>query len=70
MATASARHILVNDEAFCRELKEKINSGEITLKRQLESTQLVHLEKEAVNWVPLAKVKWYQSLTGSFLTMR
>jgi len=30
MATASARHILVNDEAFCKELKEKINSGEIT----------------------------------------
>jgi len=30
MASASARHILVNDEAFCNELKEKINSGEIT----------------------------------------
>jgi len=30
MATASARHILVNDEAFCNELKEKINAGEIT----------------------------------------
>ena len=30
MATASARHILVNDEAFCKELKEKINAGEIT----------------------------------------
>ncbi len=30
MATASARHILVNDEAFCKELKEKINSGEIS----------------------------------------
>ena len=30
MATASARHILVNDEAFCNELKEKINSGELT----------------------------------------
>ena len=30
MATASARHILVNDEAFCKELKENINSGEIT----------------------------------------
>ena len=30
MATASARHILVNDEALCNELKEKINSGEIT----------------------------------------
>ena len=30
MATASARHILVNNEAFCNELKEKINSGEIT----------------------------------------
>ena len=30
MATASARHILVSDEAFCNELKEKINSGEIT----------------------------------------
>ena len=30
MATASARHILVNDEAFCNELKNKINSGEIS----------------------------------------
>ena len=30
MATASARHILVDDEAFCKELKEKINAGEIT----------------------------------------
>ena len=30
MATASARHILVNDEAFCNELKEKITSGEIS----------------------------------------
>ena len=30
MASASARHILVKDEAFCNELKEKINSGEIT----------------------------------------
>ena len=28
--TASARHILVNDEAFCKELKEKINSGKIS----------------------------------------
>ena len=30
MATASARHILVADEAVCNELKEKINSGEIS----------------------------------------
>lgn len=30
MATASARHILVNDEAFCQELKTKIISNEIT----------------------------------------
>ena len=30
MATASARHILVDNEAFCKELKEKINSGEMT----------------------------------------
>jgi len=28
--TASARHILVSDEAKCFELKEKINSGEIS----------------------------------------
>ena len=33
MATASARHILVNDEAFCKELKEKINAGEITFEQ-------------------------------------
>ena len=31
--TASARHILVSDEAFCNELKEKINSGEITFEQ-------------------------------------
>jgi len=30
MATASARHILVSDEAVCNELKTKINSGEMT----------------------------------------
>ncbi|MCG8685552.1 MAG: peptidylprolyl isomerase [Desulfobacterales bacterium] len=28
MASASARHILVEDEAFCKELIEKINGGE------------------------------------------
>ena len=33
MATASARHILVADEAVCKELKEKINSGEITFEQ-------------------------------------
>ncbi|WP_415407098.1 peptidylprolyl isomerase [Sulfurovum sp. CS9] len=31
--TASARHILVNDEALCNELKEKINSGKITFEQ-------------------------------------
>ena len=30
MATASARHILVDSEAKCNELKAKINAGEIT----------------------------------------
>ena len=30
MATASARHILVSDEAVCNALKAKINAGEIT----------------------------------------
>ncbi|MEA2050487.1 MAG: peptidylprolyl isomerase [Campylobacterota bacterium] len=30
MATASARHILVTDEAVCSDLKNKINSGETT----------------------------------------
>jgi peptidyl-prolyl cis-trans isomerase C len=30
MAEATARHILVSDEALCKELKEKINSGELT----------------------------------------
>ncbi|PTB83517.1 peptidylprolyl isomerase, partial [Sulfurovum lithotrophicum] len=33
MATASARHILVADEAVCNELKEKINSGEMTFEQ-------------------------------------
>ena len=33
MAMASARHILVNDEAFCKELKEKINSGTLTFEQ-------------------------------------
>ena len=33
MAMASARHILVDDEAFCKELKEKINSGEVTFEQ-------------------------------------
>jgi peptidyl-prolyl cis-trans isomerase C len=30
MATASARHILVNSEEKCNELKEQINSGAIS----------------------------------------
>ena len=30
MATASARHLLVDDENFCKELKEKISSGDTT----------------------------------------
>lgn len=30
MATASARHILVDTEEQCNELKEQINNGEIT----------------------------------------
>ena len=30
MATASARHILVDDEVVCKDLKEKIKSGETT----------------------------------------
>ena len=30
MATASARHILVNDESKCLDLKEQINSGKTT----------------------------------------
>jgi len=33
MATASARHILVDNEAKCNELKEQINSGEITFEQ-------------------------------------
>ena len=33
MATASARHILVADEAVCNELKTKINAGEITFEQ-------------------------------------
>jgi len=33
MATASARHILVGDEATCIALKEKINAGEITFEQ-------------------------------------
>ncbi len=33
MATASARHILVADEAVCKTLKEKINSGEISFEQ-------------------------------------
>lgn len=33
MATASARHILVADEALCNELKTKINAGEITFEQ-------------------------------------
>ena len=33
MATASARHILVDSEEKCNELKEQINSGEITFEQ-------------------------------------
>ena len=40
MATASARHILVNDEALCNDLKEKINSGEITFEEAAKEHSL------------------------------
>jgi peptidyl-prolyl cis-trans isomerase C len=33
MATASARHILVDSETKCNELKEQINSGAITFEQ-------------------------------------
>jgi peptidyl-prolyl cis-trans isomerase C len=33
MATASARHILVDSEAKCNELKEQINAGTITFEQ-------------------------------------
>ena len=33
MATASARHILVDSEEYCNELKNKINSGELTFEQ-------------------------------------
>lgn len=34
---ASARHILVNSEALCKELKEKINSGELSFEEAAKS---------------------------------
>ena len=37
MARASARHILVDDENFCKDLKEKINAGELTFEEAAES---------------------------------
>jgi len=40
MATASARHILVNDEALCNDLKEKINSREITFEEAAKEHSL------------------------------
>lgn len=40
MATASARHILVNDEALCNELKEKINAKEITFEEAAKAHSL------------------------------
>jgi peptidyl-prolyl cis-trans isomerase C len=40
MATASARHILVNDEALCSDLKEKINSREITFEEAAKEHSL------------------------------
>jgi peptidyl-prolyl cis-trans isomerase C len=33
MATASARHILVDSEESCNELKNKINAGELTFEQ-------------------------------------
>ena len=40
MATASARHILVNDEALCKELKEKISTGEVTFEEAAKEHSL------------------------------
>ena len=37
MARASARHILVDDESVCRQLKEKIVNGELTFEEAAES---------------------------------
>ena len=37
MARASARHILVDDETVCRQLKEKIEAGDLSFEEAAES---------------------------------
>ena len=37
MATASARHILVEDEKFCNDLKQQIINGETTFEEAAQS---------------------------------
>lgn len=46
MATASARHILVEDEAFCNELKSKINSGEVSFEQAAKENSLCPSSKQ------------------------
>ena len=37
MATATARHILVEDEQVCKDLKDQINSGDTTFEAAAQS---------------------------------
>jgi len=37
MASASARHILVEDEQICKDLKDQINNGDLSFKEAAES---------------------------------
>ena len=37
MARASAKHILVDSEDFCNQLKDQINSGDLTFEEAAES---------------------------------
>ena len=65
MAKASARHILVDSEAKCEELKQQIEVGPI-LPRLPKLIQPVRRDAVVAISVNLAEDKWSRSLTKLF----
>jgi parvulin-like peptidyl-prolyl isomerase len=65
MARASARHILVDSEARCEELKKQIEAG-TDFADVAKAHSTCHREKVAATWANSDEDKWSRSSTKSF----
>ena len=69
MPQASARHLLVDSEEVCLELKKEIEGG-VTSQKLLKLIHFAHLAHKVENLVLLAQVKWLKNLTKLFSTAK